>query len=297
LDLTKARVVARFELMEALRSRSALFMIGLYAIGAAVGAWIFVHALDAAEQTARNALAEAMRVPPESLPKDLVREKALPRIASTLEDERLRDVLLTVDPLGIFYGFMAQNLVPGLLLLVASGTHAADLESGAARYALFRVDRASWALGKSAGQAGLLATGLLVGALVTYLVGRDPDAGLGLAMFTSLGRASLSAWLYGLCFLGLFSGVSMVSETPLRARGASFMLLCVCSIGHAVVTSDALKARAPGFQYARWVFPAEYKDGLWLTDPVAFLVSVLGLATIGAAGFALALWFFERRDA
>jgi ABC-type transport system involved in multi-copper enzyme maturation permease subunit len=297
LDLKKIGIVARFELLEALRSRLALFVVGVYAAGAALGAWAFAGALRAAELTARSALAESMGVPADSLPADLVRQKAIPSIARGIEDERIREVLLTMDPLGIFYGFMALNLVAVFVLLMSSAAHAGDLESGAARFALFRVDRASWALGKTLGQAALLAAGLLVGALVSGLVGLRLDSAFSLSTFLSLHRASLSAWLYGLAYLGLFGGLSMNARTPLRARGLSFVLLVALALGHALVSSEAVQARAPALAHARWLFPAEYKSGLWFTDLGSFAVSVVGLLGLGALGLWLGIRGFERRDA
>lgn len=297
MNLRKVRIVARFELVEALRSRLALVVVGFYAAGAAVGAWGFVNALAAAERAARDALADAMRVPAASLPPDLVRERALPRIAEGIEDERIREVLLSMEPLGIFYGFMALNFVALFVLLISGGTHAADLESGAARYVLFRVDRTSWALGKTAGQAALLAVGLLVGALVTGLMGLWLDDAFKMATFASLGRASLSAWLYGLAYLGLFSGVSMIAKSPLRARGLSLLVLIACAIGHSIATSDAVNDRAPPVGLLRWIFPGEYRAGLWYASAGSFAVSVIGLIAIGAAGFSLGSRALERRDA
>lgn len=296
MNLEKATIVARFELQEALRSRLILFVVGLYAAGAAVGAWLFLKFVEAAEKAAREATADAMGVSPESLPPDLVREQALPRIAKGISDERLREVVLTMEPLSIFYGFMALNLVALFVLVISAGTHAQDLESGAARFALFRVDRATWALGKTAGQAALLAVGLCVGAIVTGAMGLWLDPGFKFRTFPSLVRASLVAWLYGLAYLGLFSGVSMIAKTPLRARGLGLFVLLACGIGHTLVTSDWLTSQVSLVELLKWLFPAEYRTGLWYTSPEAYLGSVVGLLAIGGAGFFLGTLGLKRRD-
>lgn len=297
MDLEKATIVARFELAEALRSRLIVFVVGLYAAGAAVGAWLFLKFVEAAERTARQATAQAMGVPPESLPPDLVRERAIPQIAEGIADERLRAVILSMEPLSIFYGFMALNLVALLVLVISAGTHSADLESGAARFALFRVDRRSWALGKTAGQAALLALGLLVGAVVTGAMGLWLDPGFKLRTFPSLARASLAAWLYGLAYLGLFSGVSMIAKTPLRARGLAFFVLLASWVGHTIVTSEWLISEVSPLAALKWLFPGEYRTGLWYGTPEGYAISVAGLLVIGAAGFWLGSLGLERRDA
>src|SRR4051812_40336801 len=105
------------------------------------------------------------------VPDDLVRREALPRVIRFLvADEALQRELVWVEPLAIFYGFMALSCVAPLLLMTSGGLHAQDIASGATRFVLTRCDRLSWSLGKLLGHATLLAVGLLVGALATGAV-------------------------------------------------------------------------------------------------------------------------------
>jgi len=161
LDSRKLWVVARFELLEAVRSRLFLVAMVLYGAGAALGSYVFLKALGAAETTARQALAANLGVPEATLAPNLIREKALPMFASLIEDESIRQEVLRMPPLSIFYGYMALNFVAVLVLVVSSGTMAQDIATGAARYILFRCDRLTWAVGKLLGQQAVLAVGLV----------------------------------------------------------------------------------------------------------------------------------------
>src|SRR5690606_12324259 len=156
LDGKKLQVVARFELLEALRSRLFIIVLSIYGAGAAIGSYAFLKAVEAADEAARRALSKSMGVDESQLPADLVRENALPMLTGMVRDEALREELLKMPPLSIFYGFMALNLVALFVLAISTGTMAQDLSSGAARFALFRCDRLTWASGKLVGQEVLL---------------------------------------------------------------------------------------------------------------------------------------------
>src|SRR5690606_38704257 len=111
LDGKKLQVVARFELLEALRSRLFIIVLSMYGAGAAIGSYAFIKAVQAAEAAARQQLAKSMGIDESQLPADLIREKALPMFTGLVQDEGIREQLASMPPLSIFYGFMALNLV------------------------------------------------------------------------------------------------------------------------------------------------------------------------------------------
>jgi hypothetical protein len=126
-DGRKLWVVARFELLEAIRSRLFVVAMALYGAAATLGSYVFLKAVDAAEQAARRSLAANLHIDASQLPAHLIREKALPMFASFVEDEGIRQELLRMPPLTIFYGYMAQSLVVLLVLVISAGTMAADI--------------------------------------------------------------------------------------------------------------------------------------------------------------------------
>jgi ABC-2 family transporter len=294
MNWRKLGIVTRFELGEALRSRLVVVILTLYGAGAGLGAYLFAKLLAAAEEAARAALPEALAA---NVPADLLRRQAFPRVLSSLIDnEALRAELSNIDPLALFYGFMALHLVAPLVLTTSGGAHAGDLSQGATRFVLTRCDRLSWSLGKLLGHAALLGVGLLVGALVTAVVA-SLQARLDVGSVVWLIRAAFRAWVYGSAYLGIFSGVSLVARTPSRARALSVLLLFGLWLGHSLSQAEFVPQRAPGAQYLGWLFPAHYQLLLWSPDWLDSLPAILALLAIGSAGFALGFWAFARGDA
>lgn len=295
MSFSKLGLVARFELAEALRSRLVIVILVLYGAGAALGAYLFSKALGAAERAVRDNLPTALGA--HDAPEDLVRRQALPRVISGLiDDPALREELVQIEPLALFYGFMALQLVALLVLFTSGGAHAADVARGTTRFVLTRCDRLSWALGKLLGHAALLAGGLLAGAAVTLIVGFAQgrfDATSALWLL----RAALRAWTYGLAYLGLFAGIALVVRAPAPARVFSVLLLFGLWVVHGLVHSEWLARIVPGVGHAGWLFPAEYKLLLWSPSWLVSSFASAGLIAIGAAGFALGHLSFRRSDA
>lgn len=297
LDAKKLWVVARFELLEALRSRLFLIVVSMYGAGAGIGSYAFIKTVEATESAARRSLAQNLGIPESELPADLVREQALPMFTSLVEDAGIREELLRMPPLSIFYGFMALNLVALLVLVISTGTMAADLASGAARFALFRCDRLTWASGKFLGQEALLAAGLCAGALVAGTAGVMLDTGFEPETWLWLLRTSFRAWLYGSAYLGVFLGISLISRSALKARALALFVWMAFGISHSIVTAEFLNARIPFLHYFGVVFPAQHRQSLWSPDWGNYLLAAVALLAIGLAGFLAGQAVFQRRDA
>lgn len=292
----RVSIVLGFELREALRSRLVTLVLLLYGAGAAIGAWLFLQAMLGAESVARSALMQSLGVPESQVPEDLVRRQALPGVISSLvEDPALRDQLLAMDPLAIFYGFMALSVVSGLVLVTSGSAHASDLTTGAARFVLTRCERRSWALGKALGHAALLAVGLVAGALATTAVAVWVRGTIELATLRDLLRTSLWAWLYGACFVGIFSGVSLLARTPQRARMLGVVVLLALWLGHKLCALSTLPGGAG--EWLVWLFPAQYEALLWSPEPLRFLLALGALLALGGLALLLGAWVFQRRDA
>lgn len=295
LDPKKLQIVARFELLEALRSRLFIIVVSMYGAGAAIGSYVFLKAVTTAESAVRHQLAERLQVDESKLPQNMVRENLIPIVLGFF-DPKLKDELLSMPLLTIFYGIMALNFVALLVLVVSTGTMAADLSSGAARYALFRCDRLTWALGKLLGQELLLAAGLAVGALTAGLVGALVDDAFEQQTWIWLLRTSFRAWLYGSAYLGLFCGLSLVSRSPLRARALALFAWIGIGIIHGLVTSDAINEKVPVKALA-YAFPAAHREALWSPEWGTYLPAAAALLAFGAVCFLAGHAIFTRRDA
>ena len=291
IDARKLALVARFELAEARRSRLIGLVLALYGAGAALGTYIFAGTLAGAERTVRDSLDGAL-----SVPDDVVRRQVLPGlIRFWVDDPALQKQLLDVEPLAIFYGFMAFNLVAPLVLLTSGNAHASEIASGGTRFVLTRVDRLSWALGKLAGHALLLLIGLFVGASAAALVAWS-GAGIDVTSAVWLGRVSLRAWVYGLAYLGLFSFVALVVRSPSRVRSFSVALLFLLWIGRALCSSPLVTAQVPLLAHLVWVFPGQYELALWSPRWLESLAATGALLAIAGVAFTLGYASFRRGD-
>jgi hypothetical protein len=287
--------VARFELAEARRSRLISVVLALYGAGAALGAYVFSKALEAAEGAVREQMLGTMSA--HAIPEDIVREQALPRVISFLvSDEALARELSSIDPLALFYGFMALELVAPLVLMTSGGVHAADIASGSARFVLTRCDRLTWAFGKVLGHAVLLSVGLLLGALATALVA-GLRGGIDAGSLAWLLLASARAWVYGVAYLGLFSCVALAVRVPARARTLSIVLLFALWIGHSICDGGYFTERLPPLRYLVWLFPAHYELALWSPRVLSWSLATLALLAIGLGALALGHLIFRRADA
>jgi hypothetical protein len=294
-DRRKLGIVSGFELAEALRSRLVVGVLCVYGLGAGVGSLLFVKALEAVERSIRATLGDALIA--HELADQGVRRDALRQLLSYWVDDRsLLEDLVAVDPLALFYGFMALQLVALLVLLVSAGSHARDLSRGAPRFVLTRCDRLTWALGKTLAHAALLLLGLVVSALATAGIGVWLGRFDAASVFW-LARAAFRASIYGLAYLGIFTGVTLAVRAPMPALVGCVLALFGLGFGHALSRWEWLDQRVPGLRATAWLFPGEYRQLLWSPSWLVSGAAALALLSIGALAFAGGHWLFRRADA
>lgn len=297
IDFRRLWLVAAFELRDAMRSKLAIIIVVLFAAGSALGSAGFIKSVQGAESAARNLLAEQAGIDPEMIPLSQVRTQALTLLFSFVKDEELRNILRDLQPLAIFFGYASLQAVPLLVLTLSAGSHAADIQNGTARFSLFRCNRPTWALGKMLGHAGLLGVGLLVGALVAGSMGFFMQPEFEPRTLSDLLIAAVRTWLYGLTYLAVFSGLSLIAGTPMKARALCLAALIASGVGHLIFRSDSIAESAPPLAYLKWLFPGQHELSLWMTTPLTLGVAVAALLAIGAAGLSLGISVFDRRDA
>jgi ABC-type transport system involved in multi-copper enzyme maturation permease subunit len=291
---TSVRLVAEFDLLESLRSRKALVLLMLYALGAAGGAAIFVRVLVAIRERLEEEVGRAVDM------KQLMENPGMERIAGALTgDVDVASAVVGIPPMALFYGWLAMNFVPLLVLFTSADAVAGDLSSGAVRFALFRTDRLSWALGKLAGQTALMAVGVLAGALAAW--------GVGALWLDGMPKGDTALWLlrisgrtivYSFAYLGMVFCASQLTRTTIRAGGLALLFMFFSSVAGSIVQAEFIAERAPSlFLGLSKLFPNGHH--LWLWHPRAFESStaMLGLVAIGLAYFAAGFWRFGSRDA
>ncbi len=295
LDLHRLLVVTRFELRDALRSRLVIVVALFFAAGAAIGSLGFIRSLEAAELAARDLLVQQSGLPAEAIPLAQIRTQALEMVISMVRDPELRDVLLGMQPLSIFFGYMAQSLTPLLVLVLSAGAHSADVQSGATRFILFRCGRSTWAWGKLLAHAALLGLGLSLAALVSGLCGLHAQSDFPPQGFIHLGLGALRAFLFGLPYLGVFCGISLLLRETMPARVLCLVALMAAGMGHFISSTSWFSGKfGSAFQ---WLFPAHYERMLWLSSPPPVLLAVSVLLLLFGLAFSGAVLRFSQRDA
>jgi hypothetical protein len=290
-------LVARFEVLRAVRTWRALALLAIYAVASAGAAWLFVKILLAME----NALARALQVPitrtPGAMLGELVRSESWrDAVVAMTGSPQLADHLVTVPPMALFYLWVALLLTPFFSASAAAECVAIDVASRAVRYELLRTGRLELVLGRFGGQLFLTLLGTVVSAAVVavvatqFLVGQSAAALLP-ALLAYLPRA----FAFAVPFVAVGVAASTLTASAAWAR--------VLAIG-AVAGSWVAVGVGRWLESTRYslladlllpVLPQGWLRGLW--EPgVDWLVSALALAGIGASVVAVGFARFARRD-
>ncbi len=292
-------LVARFDLLESLRSRRAVAILSIYAIVSGLSTLAFAQALKRLAQAAQEE-AQRFGVNTESGVLDLLLESdqfhAL--VAGLVRDPELADALVAIHPLALFYGATAFGLIGLLVLFTSATTLTEDIASGAVRFQIFRTTRRRWAAGKLLGQSLLMATGLALGALAALVAGAVALPGEAIdSLIQWLPRVASRAWILGFAYLGLFLGVSQLTRSVGWARSLCLFALVGCAAGSAVSGSLWFRDLVPGAGLLHALFPPSHRLALWHPAWAERLPALVILAGFGAATFWAGTTLFARRDA
>jgi ABC-type transport system involved in multi-copper enzyme maturation permease subunit len=291
--------VAWFELVDALRSRKALALLGLYTAASGAAASIFLRVLEEIEKNAAELLHVAPTTPTGTMTSVLLQSEAFREMLGRLVgDPKLVDSLAAIPPMALFYGWLTLGVVPALVMLTSTDAIAGELQSGEARYALVRIDRLSWSVGKLFGQALLMGLGVALGGVAVWIVGA-----LGWAGFEKIQsavwilRLGARAWIYGFAWLGLALAVSQVTASAALARGLGVCALLVIGILGSILEWPRIHREAPIlFDSLRMLFPGAHAIGLWQPIWTDRAPSVVLLLALGCVYFALGHRRLATRD-
>jgi ABC-type transport system involved in multi-copper enzyme maturation permease subunit len=299
-SLRDAFLVASFDLAESLRSRKVLVFLVLYAAGAVASTWIFTEVLREVETELAQQLLVARTDTPGSLTQAVMESPELHGVLARLvRDDELASALVRIPPIALLYGWVALTFAPIFVTLTSSDAIASELASGSVRFALFRTDRASWALGKLFGQAALLAVGIAVGALATWITGF-----VRLASFAPLDTAlwlvryAGTAYCFAFAHLGLALGVSQTTRSVAWSRALGLFALAFVFGAHGWLSREAVEESYPVLSSsARMFLPGAHRLDLWRPDAGDYGPAVIVLLALGVSYFALGHVRFARRDA
>lgn len=298
--LRDAWVVARFDLGESLRSRKVLIFLALYAAGSVAAAVIFTEVLQDIEEALAEQLLVARTTEPGGLTQAVMEAPELRLVLVRLvRDEALADALLQIPPIALLYHWVALTFAPVFVVFTSSDAISGEVSSGSVRYALFRTDRMSWAVGKLLGQMCLTAVGLALGAFGAWVVGYVQLASFApLDTATWLSRYVLTAFFFAFAHLGLALGVSQLTRSVPWSRALGLFALVFVFGAHGWLGRDAVREEAPVLSESlQQIFPAAHRLELWRPALSDGAISLVMLAALGILYFALGHLRFARRDA
>ena len=291
---------ALFELFDAVRSRRALVLIALYLIVSLLTMGGTITALGKME----NQLADTLGVEQVEGRSGLVsatlwKSKPFQRIVRHLVDDPLvYDDIVGRHPAELLYAWLVFLFVPLMTVLFTSNRVAGDVRSGAVRYMLTRVTRLEWSLGKYLGNAVLVLSGLLVGAVGAWLVAAWKLSGADIpSLLPAMVGWSLKAWILSLAWIGVSLGVSHLFKTPAKADGLALVALFACSVTPNVLSllahSDGVWSK---LLFLTCLFPSGAEDALWRASFTPVALAAVWLLALGLCFLSLGHALFARRD-
>lgn len=296
--LRSAIIVAGHELADSIRSRRALVVLILYFLGALAATLLFVKVLHEIENQLESALGVAKSGKAGGATSVLWKNEFFrDALIHLTGDRKLALELLSIPPLGVFYGWLSFTFAPFLVVLLSATRIAEEVWSGSVRFALFRTSRLAWCMGKFLGQACLVLAALLVSAAAAWLVGWyrlaafDPAANAWAIAFFAI-----KSWIYALAFLGLAMGVSQTVSGANMAAALGFLALVVAGILGSV--SDFLAG--PGWrrvwELIHMLTPGGHQMDLWRMDAAHSLSAAVFLIALAVAYMLAGHARFSRRD-
>ena len=279
--------IGRHELAVIFRTKRAVAIVSLYLGLALLGGVTYVLTVRVAEQKAielfesqgmtREVAEENMR---------LTAQKGYDQLAMWLAgvddvtevDEHLRSSVI----LPVFF-WCSLVLLPFLILLTSFDQLSSDLGARSLCYSILRAPRAAIVLGKVLGHTVIFtvlsAVSSVALVLVASLLLESVDFG---GTLVGLVRMWVMLVPFGLAYLGISSFASAANTQPTPALISAVALVIglrvVGWLRHVPEESDWAPLR-----HARWVSPATYHDGMWLTglsEPALSAVAYLCFAAV-----------------
>lgn len=286
--------VARFELIDAVRSRRATVVFVLYLAAALLSMNGAITVLGKME----TQIVEMLRLPEDGsrgvVSTALWRsERFRKTIRSAIGDSLVYDDISGRHPAELLYAWFVFLYVPLLTVLIAGNRAADELRSGSVRYMITRVTRPEWSLGKYCGLAVLLLGALTAGGAAAWATAAFRLSGADVpALFPAMLGWGVKAWFGSLAWLGLALGISHLVRSGSKATAVGIVAMVVWSAAPKLI--ETFIPSAAGL--AR-LFPGGVDRSLWRSsfEPVAS--AALWLAALGLLYLTAGAAVFLRRDA
>ncbi len=291
-------IIAGHELTDALRSRRGIVLVLLFLIAIVTGVqfsirFIFTLETGLSEALGLDAARRAGGVSTTLWQNAQFRHA----ITGMIGDRALANALLSVPPLSLFYCGIVFFATPLLVALTCAPRLADELWSGAARFVLFRTTRLAWGLGRLLGQALQLLIAFLLSVPAAWLCGALQMDGFarGATLLAMLVFA-IKAWVFGLCYLGIVSGLSLVCRGPGLATALGIGVLPVLSALFHASRHYAGDGWRRLFDLTALLTPRAHYFDLLRPDLPHALSGAVFLILLGLGYFGLGYARFARKD-
>lgn len=288
-------LVARFELLRAMRTRRALAFSLLYLVAAVGAAYVFIQVVGGLENTVAAELGVPRTRTPGTLTHELVKKESFQRgMAEITASETVGELVQRVPLLAIVHLFFSLLALPFFAATLAAESIAADVASRALRFELLRTGRLELVLGRFLGQLALTGLACLVAAVGVQAAGAMWMHGFSHASLAVwLCAYSVRAWAYVVPFVGVGMAFSQLTDSPGWARAGAIVTTAgswiLCGVFVALRDTRWGLVSDVGFQLLPQAWLTLFWEPGW---PVAALVcGVMGLCVTLLGAFR-----FLRRD-
>lgn len=291
-------LVARFEVLRAVRTWRALALVVLVSVAMGGGAYLFAQFVGLMENQLATTLGVASTRTPGAMLEQLVTSDSYRDVMGQMFGEGLRrDWVLTLHPSSLYAFGLATLVMPFFAATASSESIAIDVQSRAIRFEALRTGRLELVLGRFAGQLGILTLAIGVATLVAFVVTlMSMIVSSPLSLIGDLLMFAVRSWAFAVPFVGVGIAASQLTASPAWARvlaiGAtlgSWMVFAWAPTlfdhptGAAVV--DVVTLALPQRYLVTFVSPG--------TDWIGSVVIEIGIATVVTV---IAFPWFARRN-
>lgn len=291
-------LIARFELLRAIRTWRALALLVLYALTSAGAAWLFTRFVGVLEATLAEQLGVAATSVPGAMLGQLVKSDTWRSVLREMTGSpQLVETLVSVPPLALFHLWFGFLIVPFFAASASAECLVIDVASRAIRYEAQRTGRFELVLGRFIGQLVLtfMATAVSVIAVwvvgMTAMIGNEP-----LTLASWLVWYAPRIWFFGLPFVALGVAASQLTSSAAWARvlalGGTALTWVAFGIARWAETEAALALAA---DISLQLLPQGWLRGLW-SPGFSWLLSALACTAIGTTFVITGYLRFSRRD-
>ena len=290
--------VAVGELQNSIRTRKALVVLALYLVFSVSSMIGTISLFSKLEGEVANLLQLPKAEQVGSMSQQLWESPVFLRmVRSSVKDPTVFEYIRGYHPVVLAYAWFALFLAPLLAVLSAGGRVSDELRTKSARFALSRVSRTEWTLGKFCGQMLQNAIALVVSILAVWAVCMIMlKAHVAWELFASMCEWGVKVWIYSFAWLGIASGISHMTESPSRAVCFGILAIALFAALPPLLQLSADAFSLPWLVNFSQLSPNSVKDMLWRGGTMTYLVGTVHFFALGCFYLAVGHSVMKRKD-